>query len=99
MKMHHEVIAPASGIVTRVFCAAGDVIDVTNVICWLKPSSEANTQNFDSDEMDVLRERSDLTEVWDRHSLGIDDNRPLAVAKHRGVRLCSCSPEHFPECV
>ena len=85
MKMHHEVIAPASGIVTRVFCAAGDVIDVTNVICWLKPSSEANTQNFDSDEMDVLRERSDLTEVWDRHSLGIDDNRPLAVAKRRKI--------------
>jgi acetyl-CoA carboxylase carboxyltransferase component len=83
MKMEHIVRAERSGVVKQVLArpdamvAAGDPLILLEAGEHLEPTAEAN----EAISLDDIR--PDLAEVKKRHALGLDQNRPDAVAKRR----------------
>lgn len=95
MKMHHEIVAPADGTVADVVAHEGTTLMPGDVVMRLS-SVPASTDDDDTSDLpppDTSAERRkaphtgldrpDLTEVVERHELGLDAARPDAVAKRR----------------
>jgi acetyl-CoA carboxylase carboxyltransferase component len=99
MKLHHEVRAPAVGLVSEVLVVVGDTVRPGDTLFVLEdaPSEDAASEDAPS-EVDALVDesaaavdehqsaghvRSDLAEVVERHRRGLDDARPDAVASRR----------------
>jgi acetyl-CoA carboxylase carboxyltransferase component/biotin carboxylase len=83
MKMHHLVAAPASGQIVALTAQVGDTLGEGEPLCLLAPDAEETAQAACADELDLEVMRPDLAEVMARHALGLDVNRPDAVAKRR----------------
>jgi acetyl-CoA carboxylase carboxyltransferase component len=86
MKMHHEITAPIDGVVESVVIADGDTIAVGQPLLHL--DERADTGGEDVASIGVAAgpiglERDDLRDVIERHALGLDANRPDAVARRR----------------
>jgi acetyl/propionyl-CoA carboxylase alpha subunit/acetyl-CoA carboxylase carboxyltransferase component len=83
MKMEHLVLAPASGIVRQLVARPGQVMAAGAALCYVEPSEEAQHE----DAPDVLHDldliRPDLQLAMDRHAIGLDAQRPDAVARRR----------------
>lgn len=105
MKMHHEVVAEASGTIDSIHNDEGEVVDEDALMFTLVVSGESQSALNKGETYDLDAERDDLNEVYARHALGLDENRPEAVAKRhqRGNRTAReniddlCDPGSFQE--
>ncbi len=85
MKMHHEIKAPASGLIKRIKVHEGEVIDTGQPVIELAVDSRMNESIHSDDKIDLDDIRADLKEVIFRHSLVMDEQRGEAVAKRRKI--------------
>ncbi len=85
MKMHHEIVAPASGVVRGVLVALEDVVDERAALLHLEVDAAAADQDDAAVGIALDAPRADLDEVRERHAIGLDENRPEAVAKRRRI--------------
>ena len=83
MKMHHEIVSPVSGVVVEVLTNLFEVADEGQPLLFVAADSEQQDFINTAAEMDLEASRADLDEVGARHALGLDENRPGAVAKRR----------------
>ncbi|MEX2482771.1 MAG: carboxyl transferase domain-containing protein [Gammaproteobacteria bacterium] len=105
MKMHHDVLAPASGVVTAVVVAAHDVVDAGAAVAFLEADHRADDDLAAGPVIDLDAARADLDEVRALHALGLDEQRPAAVAKRRKIASRTarenvedlCDPDSFIE--
>ena len=105
MKMHHEVIAQSNGIVEAIHAAEGDVVDEDGLLFSITVADTDGNSISKQRSYDLDAERGDLNEVYARHEIGQDENRPEAVAKRheRGSRTAReniadlCDPNSFVE--
>ncbi len=81
MKMEHEVIADAAGIVRSIEVALGDTVEEGQRLAVLAEGEPSDERTSEPEERDGPRE--DLEAVVERHAIGLDDARPDAVAKRR----------------
>ncbi len=89
MKMEHEVIAQADGVVSRVEVAVGDAVQEGELLLVLAPGDtpiQEITDGVAPSALDPDGVRADLAAVRARHALGLDPARPEAVARRRARR-------------
>jgi acetyl-CoA carboxylase carboxyltransferase component len=80
MKMEHEVIADADGVVRRIAVSVGDNVEEGQLLAILVPGEAARTAPEDREAVqDEARE--DVEAVRRRHEQTLDAARPEAVAK------------------
>jgi acetyl/propionyl-CoA carboxylase alpha subunit/acetyl-CoA carboxylase carboxyltransferase component len=105
MKMEHDVVAPASGIVRHVLVVEGDTVYEDHVLAHLEPADVAVDASLDEQTVDLDAIRPDLAEALERHAIGRDERRADAVAARRktGQRTAReniedlCDPGTFVE--
>ncbi len=85
MKMHHDVIAEVSGVVTDLAAQPFDVVDDAEPILVVAPDAGLEDVAAGAQKIDLEAERDDLNEVRERHAIGLDAQRPQAVQKRRKV--------------
>lgn len=92
MKMEHEVVAEADGVVHRVEVAVGDVVAQGDVLLVLLAGEHAGVEGGGAEETTpranpmahaAEQARADVRAVHDRHAVGLDAGRPEAVARRR----------------
>ena len=91
MKMHHEVVAPVSGVILTVAVGQGDTVTIGQELARI---AEGAATDAVRDVPGTSRtgplglDRDDLREVIDRHAVGLDGQRPDAVERRllRGHR-------------
>lgn len=83
LKMQHAIVAPHSGIVAAVSAKPGRVIDEGSVVLRLLPSADLDGPVAAEEAIDPELIRPDLAEVYARHALGLDENRPDAMDRRR----------------
>jgi acetyl-CoA carboxylase carboxyltransferase component len=87
MKMEHEVLALADGVVRRVEVAVGDAVQEGQVLVVLAageaPTADIRDSPHPHAEIDPDAIRGNLAAVRERHALGLDAARPDAVARRR----------------
>jgi acetyl-CoA carboxylase carboxyltransferase component len=81
MKMEHEVLAEADGVVRSVEVAVGDAVEEGQLLVVLEPGSAEAPEAEEASEPDGEPERGDLHAVNERHATGLDAARPEAVAR------------------
>ncbi len=81
MKMEHEVRALSDGIVRLVGVQIGDALANGAEIAQLETTASVKTSSVVIEHRDLNVIRPDLQEVLDRQAIGLDENRPAAVAK------------------
>jgi acetyl-CoA carboxylase carboxyltransferase component len=82
MKMEHEVVAAADGVVRSVSVAVGESVEEGQALMVLGAGEAGATQTGAAPvEVDLDAEREDLRAVRERHALGLDAAREEAVAK------------------
>lgn len=84
MKMQHIVSATEAVVVGRTLVAAGDTVLENQPLVVVTPIVGA-TPGATTVEADADSTRADLTEVRERHGLGLDDRRAAAIGKRRGL--------------
>ena len=104
MKMEHEVLAPADGLVAEAFFAAGEAVREGDALLRLRPMAfEAATSS--SQVQAESNERADLAAWRARQAMTLDAARPEAMARRHGLGLRSarenvedlCDPDSFVE--
>ena len=85
MKMEHVVRAPASGLVRQLPLSVGDTVYEGHPLLFLEEREVAANESAVEAEVDLDRIRPDLAEAIERHSYGLDQNRPEAVAKRHKI--------------
>jgi acetyl-CoA carboxylase carboxyltransferase component len=91
MKMHHEVVAPVSGVIETFSIATGDTVAIGQELARITESAIApgvhdlpgTTRMPAAPLPPVGLERADLREVIERHDIGQDARRPQAVERRR----------------
>jgi acetyl-CoA carboxylase carboxyltransferase component len=88
MKMEHEVIAPAGGVVRSVEVAVGDSVKEGQALAVLAAEDGAAAGVDAPLQIPADGARADLEAVRERHALGLDAARPDATARRheRGQR-------------
>ncbi len=81
MKMEHEVRALNDGIVRFVGVQVGEALASGAEIVQLETTASLQEVSVVTKQRDLNIIRADLQEVLDRHAVGLDENRPAAVAK------------------
>jgi acetyl-CoA carboxylase carboxyltransferase component len=82
MKMEHEILAEAGGVVGRLAVAIGDEVQEGQLLLTLEPGQDDLASSHDrSGEQAEQGERADLAAVHERHAIGLDAARPEAVAR------------------
>ncbi|WP_369240618.1 carboxyl transferase domain-containing protein [Streptomyces sp. R21] len=85
MKMEHVVSSPGSGVVLAVHARVGETVVEGRPLMALDEVS-GPTGDAGADEVpDLDAVRPDLAEAVRRHSFGLDENRPEAVAKRHAI--------------
>lgn len=83
MKMEHVVVAEISGIVRGIAVAVHDTVLEGDPLLFVEPADVSVDEIANEAAADLDHIRADLAEVIERHSYGLDENRPEAVAKRR----------------
>jgi acetyl-CoA carboxylase carboxyltransferase component len=87
MKMEHEVLSAAAGVISSVEVSVGEAVDEGQVLVLLGESATAGGAQADSPLASELGAadgfRADLEAVRERHAVGLDAARPEAVARRR----------------
>jgi acetyl-CoA carboxylase carboxyltransferase component len=89
MKMEHEVIAEAGGVVRRIEVSVGETVEAGQLLALLEAGEvAADSAAQDRSPADLDEPREDLLAVRERHRIGLDAARPDAVARRheRGHR-------------
>jgi acetyl-CoA carboxylase carboxyltransferase component len=82
MKMEHEVVAEADGVVRSVQVAVGDNVDEGQVLAVVVPGEPGErADDAAADAVDLEAIRDDLAAVIARHAVGLDAARGEAVAR------------------
>jgi acetyl-CoA carboxylase carboxyltransferase component len=81
MKMEYSIDAPSAGVVQAVHVSPGDAVAQGDALLDLGEATVAAAVAADTTD----EERADLAEVIERHSVGLDERRPDAVAKRHGT--------------
>jgi acetyl-CoA carboxylase carboxyltransferase component len=81
MKMEHEVLAEAGGVVRRLEVRVGDAVREGQRLAVLDTSASPPEADGGAPEDAPAEHREDLEAVRARHALGLDAARPEAVAK------------------
>ncbi|HUV18586.1 MAG TPA: acetyl-CoA carboxylase biotin carboxyl carrier protein subunit, partial [Ilumatobacteraceae bacterium] len=86
MKMHHELVAPVSGVVDSLAIGRGDTIAIGEEFARITAGvhdlpGTSRTRAVAASPVGL--ERDDLREVIDRHAVGLDANRQQAVERRR----------------
>ena len=82
MKMEHEVLAEADGVVGELAVAIGDAVEEGQLLLTLAPGSAGpSTGAAALPQAPSGAERADLRAVRERHEIGLDAARPEAVAR------------------
>ena len=89
MKMEHVIAADRDGIVRRITMAAGDVVREGYPIVFVEEAEVSGEGASAAEEIDPDHIRDDLRQLYERHALVLDENRPEAVEKRygRGYRM------------
>ncbi len=87
MKMHHEVVAPVSGVIASLAVVQGDTVTIGQDLVRITPGvhdvpGTSRTPTVVAGPLGL--DRDDLREVIERHSVGLDEERPQAVERRRG---------------
>jgi len=83
MKMEHVIRAHVSGIVRQITVTKGDAVFEGHPLAFIEEADVGVAASAESQEIDLDHIRNDLREVQERHALGLDANRPDAVARRR----------------
>jgi acetyl-CoA carboxylase carboxyltransferase component len=89
MKMEHDILAGADGVVADVAVAVGDAVEEGQLLMLLQPGAGPTGKGAPATAGGGHRgERADLAAVRERHEVGLDEGRPEAVARRhdRGRR-------------
>jgi acetyl/propionyl-CoA carboxylase alpha subunit len=81
MKMEHEVRALTNGVIRFVGVNVGDALASGAEVLHLETTESLQAATVIVEQRDLNELRADLQEVLDRHAVGLDENRPAAVAK------------------
>jgi len=81
MKMHHEIIAMDSGVISDILSDVGEIVDERDHLFYLEPLANETVVAEKRNSIDIEAGRADLEEVIERHDRGLDINRPAARAK------------------
>ena len=66
---------------TQLLLEVGHTVDEGEAVAFIQIDADADETRTGTYELDLNAERGDLNEVFDRHALGLDENRPNAVEK------------------
>ncbi|MGW1559693.1 carboxyl transferase domain-containing protein [Streptomyces sp. NPDC002144] len=80
MKMEHVVRAPGSGVVRALHARAGETVGEGSPLVTLDEVTGADARAAAEERADPDAVRPDLAEMIERHAVGLDENRPEAVA-------------------
>ncbi|MER5450730.1 carboxyl transferase domain-containing protein [Streptomyces sp. NPDC002764] len=80
MKMEHVVRAPGSAVVRLLHARVGETVGEGALLATLDEMTGAHHDTGTAERADPDAIRPDLAEVVHRHSFGLDENRPEAVA-------------------
>src|SRR5207248_7332473 len=80
MKMEHEVLAEADGVVRTVAVAVGEAVEEGQLLLTLEAGDAPGARARPSQEHHAGDDRADLAAVRERHEVGLDPARPEAVA-------------------
>jgi acetyl-CoA carboxylase carboxyltransferase component len=83
MKMEHPVVAPYAGVVSRVEVAEGGGVKRDERLVAVREVASLGIDQVVTEAIDPDAIRADLAEVRRRHEVGLDQQRPDAVAKRR----------------
>ena len=81
MKMHHEIIAMDTGVISDILSEVGEIVDERDHLFYLEPLANETVVAEKRNSIDIEAGRADLEEVIERHDRGLDINRPAASAK------------------
>ncbi len=84
MKMEHEVLAEASGVVAELAVAIGDSVEEGQLLLSLLRGGEEAAVAEEPVRAPEQSGRADLRAVRERHEIGLDAARPEAVARRHG---------------
>ncbi|GAA0499645.1 acetyl-CoA carboxylase family protein [Streptomyces olivaceiscleroticus] len=85
MKMEHVVTAPTAGIVRSVGATVGDTVPEGHPLVAWEPATGDEAGETHTAETDPDAIRPDLAEALARHAIGLDAQRPEAVAKRHAL--------------
>jgi acetyl/propionyl-CoA carboxylase alpha subunit len=85
MKMQHVIEAPVGGVLRRLCAAPGDTVGADDLLALIEPAEVAAAARAAGGGADPDRIRPDLAESIARHALGLDENRPAAVARRHAT--------------
>jgi acetyl-CoA carboxylase carboxyltransferase component len=85
MKMEHEVVAEADGVVRELAVAVGDSVEEGQLLLTLAPCALTASGEPAVPVAAQTGEREDLHRVRERHRIGLDGARPQAVAKRHDI--------------
>jgi len=83
MKMQHVIKAEVGGVVRQLAASVGQVLAQGAPLLFIEPDAGGEAHVEDEVETDLDAIRADLQEVRQRHALGLDAQRPAAVARRR----------------
>lgn len=83
MKMEHTIAAPFGGTVRKVAAIANATLMEGEPILFIEEGAGGDTAAVTEEAIDPDYIRPDLQHVIDRHAIGLDENRPDAVARRR----------------
>lgn len=83
MKMEHTIAAPFGGTVRKVAAIANATLMEGEPILFIEEGAGGDALTVAEEAIDPDYIRPDLQHVIDRHALGLDENRPDAVARRR----------------
>jgi len=83
MKMEHVISAESAGVVRALDAGAGDTVAKGDVLLRIEVVDDEHAPEAVEAAPAEEAERKDLAEVRARHGVGLDENRPEAVAKRR----------------
>ena len=105
MKMEHVISAETSGIIRKLTVGQGDAVFEGHPLAFIEETQVAVTAVEKTTALDLDYIRPDLSEIVERHELGMDAARPEAVARRRktGQRTARenvydiCDPDSYVE--
>jgi acetyl/propionyl-CoA carboxylase alpha subunit/acetyl-CoA carboxylase carboxyltransferase component len=83
MKMEHVIRAEVSGAVRQILVGVGDAIFEGHPLALIEEAEVQVSAAAEQKQIDLDHIRPDLSEVHERHLLGMDESRPDAVARRR----------------
>jgi acetyl-CoA carboxylase carboxyltransferase component len=86
MKMHHAIESTADGTVTTLAVVVGQTVADGAVVASVEPGVVSVAAAAATAAVDPAHIRPDLAEAVARHTIGLDNARPDAVAKRRAVQ-------------